>query len=345
MANILITGGAGFFGSILKRRLLDLGYNCISIDLEEDTDIHPNLVSFRGDIRDLVLLETLFSKYKFDAIFHCAAILAHAIKDKRFLWTSNVDGTRNIAEFAKKYNVQRIIFTSSNCLWGRDMKRMVLEDEAPCPIEIYGKSKWEAEKILLQYKEYMNVIIFRCPTIMDSGRLGLLSILFQFINEGRKVWVVGDGNNFYQFIYAEDLVHACIAALEYNSTDIFNIGSDNVKSFKDVYNYVIEKSNTGARVAFLPKRITLWGMKLAYMLKLSPLGPYQYNMIAGSFIFDTTKIKAALNWQPTFTNEEMLYKAYEYYKENKSEIENRKGVSAHKQSAKMGIIRVLKWLS
>ena len=68
-------------------------------------------------------------------------------------------------------------------------------------------------------------------------------------------------------------------------------------------------------------------------------------MIAESFIFDTSKIKEKLNWTPTLTNEEMLYKAYEYYHKNLDEIKNRTKVSAHKQPAKMGIIRLLKWLS
>lgn len=345
MSTVLVTGGAGFFGSLIKKHLLECGHACVSIDLEEDTDKHPRLISIRGDIRDVDRLNSVFMNYHFDAVIHCAAILAHAVKDKKFLWTSNVDGTQNIAQLAKKHCVPKIIFTSSNCLWGKDMGRMVLEDDAPSPIEIYGESKWEGEKILMRYQGDTNVVIFRCPTIMDSGRLGLLAILFQFIDEGRKVWVVGNGGNRYQFIYAADLINACIAALDYPSSNTFNIGSDHVKSFKEVYNYVIKKANTGAQVAYLPKQLTLAGMKLAYMLHLSPLGPYQYNMIAGNFIFDTSKIKSTLNWNPTLTNEEMLYKAYEYYRENRLEIETRKNVSAHKQAAKMGIIKLLKWLS
>ena len=68
-------------------------------------------------------------------------------------------------------------------------------------------------------------------------------------------------------------------------------------------------------------------------------------MIAEDFCFDTTRIKARLGWAPTLTNEEMLYRAYVYYRENRREIENRTDVSAHKQAANMGVIRLLKWLS
>jgi len=142
-STILVTGGAGFFGSLLKKKLLDQGYKCISIDLQKDDAKHKNLTCIQGDIRNKEILKTIFSNNKIDAIFHCAAILAHEVKDKNFLWTSNVDGTENIAQFAKEYMVPKIVFTSSNCLWAENFNRPVLESDAPKPIEVYGKSKWE----------------------------------------------------------------------------------------------------------------------------------------------------------------------------------------------------------
>ena len=141
MGTYLITGGAGFFGSILKEELLKAGHICVSIDLEPDEFKHENFTAVQGDIRDLHLLDEIFSKYKFDAIFHCAALLAHVKKELKNLWSSNVDGTKNIAEYAKKYNVKKIVFTSTNCLWGKSFDYPVTEDEKPEPIEIYGKSK------------------------------------------------------------------------------------------------------------------------------------------------------------------------------------------------------------
>jgi UDP-glucose 4-epimerase len=319
----------------------------VSIDLENDETKHPHLTTIQGDIRDAQILEEIFLAHRFDAVFHCAAILAHAMKDKQFLWTSNVDGTRNIAEFATKHRVPKVIFTSSNCLWGTPLGRPVREDDAPNPVEIYGLSKWEGEKILLSAAAQgdFQTVIFRCPTIIDSGRLGLLSILFEFIDEGRKVWVVGGGKNVYQFIYAGDLIEACLKAIDYQGTALFNIGSDNVQSFRNVYESVISRAKTKARVANFPRWLAIPAMKLAYALGLSPLGPYQYKMIAESFVFDTEKIKEKLHWAPTLTNDQMLWKAYEYYHTHRGDIEHRTAVSAHKQAAKMGIIRLLKWLS
>lgn len=345
MKKVLITGGSGFFGELLKKKLLEKGFYCVNIDLEADCYKHSNLESIQGDIRNTDTLNDVFSRHRFDTVFHCAAILAHAVKDKNFLWTSNVDGTRNIAEFAKKYGIPSVVFTSSNCLWAENLHRPVREDDTPNPVEIYGKSKWEGEKILREYTKDFNVVIFRCPTIIDAGRLGLLGILFEFIDEGRKVWTVGGGANVYQFIYADDLINACLKAMEYRESDIFNIGSDDVKSFRDVYKYVICRAGSRSRVASLPKWPAILAMKIAYFLKISPLGPYQYKMIAEDFVFDTTKIKKKLIWQPTMSNEEMLYKSYQFYHNHLAEIKSRTNVSAHKQVAGMGVIRILKWLS
>lgn len=345
MHTALITGGAGFFGGILKRRLLSEGWTVVSIDLQKDDDSHERLTAIQGDIRNQALMQKIFADHAFNAVFHCAAILAHAVKDENFLWTSNVDGTRIVAECMKEAGVRKLVYISTNCLWGEPLGHPVTEQEDPKPIEIYGKSKWEGEKILMSMKDDLDSTIFRCPTIIDAGRLGLLAILFEFIDEGRKVWVVGGGDNRYQFIYAEDLVDACLKAVHHQGTAIMNIGSDNVKSFKEVYDAVIKRAGTGARVASLPRGPTIFAMKIAYALGLSPLGPYQYKMIAESFEFDTSKIKRELQWNPTLTNEDMLWKSYEYYHAHRSELKPGENVSAHRQPAKMGVIRVLKWLS
>ena len=90
---------------------------------------------------------------------------------------------------------------------------------------------------------------------------------------------------------------------------------------------------------------TLALMRLAYRARLSPLGPYQYRMIAESFAFDTAKIKRTLGWRPTLTNGEMLFEAFDYYRDHVDEIAARGAVSAHRRRARMGVIRLLKQLS
>jgi nucleoside-diphosphate-sugar epimerase len=345
MSDVLITGGSGFFGGVLKRRLLGEGLRCVNIDLVPDADRDENLESIQGDLRDQHLLHKAFSEHKFAVVFHVAAMLAHGAMDESLLWTSNVDGTRNVAEACRAFGVPKLVFTSTNCLWASNLGHAIAEEETPAPVEIYGRSKLAAEEVLAGYRDSLSVVILRCPTIIDSGRLGLLAILFEFIQDGKKVWVVGGGTNRYQFIYAEDLATACLQAITYEHSEIFHIGSDDVKPLREVYAAVIAEAGSQSQVASLPKGPAIAAMKLAHRLGISPLGPYHYQMIAEDFLFDTTKIKAKLGWRPTLTNEQMLVRAYQYYAARRAEIHSRRDVSAHSKPASMGVIRLLKWIS
>jgi nucleoside-diphosphate-sugar epimerase len=345
MPHILVTGGSGFFGGVLKRRLLAEGYTCVNYDLLPDADSLPGLKSVEGDLRDAALLEKVFRENRFDAVIHCAAMLAHGKIERDQLWTSNVDGTVNLAKACRDAGVKKLVFISTNCLWASNLGHPVTEVETPNPIEIYGQSKLAAEKALAKYAGGLNIVTLRCPTIIDSGRLGLLAILFEFMNDGNTIWVVGDGGNRYQFIYAQDLATACIRGLDYKGSETFHVGSDHVKTLREVYEAVIRNAGSRSKVRSLPKGPTLAAMKLAHTLKVSPLGPYHYQMIAEDFLFDTTKAQTLLQWKPTLTNEEMLTRAYQYYAERKDEIHARTDASAHSKPASMGAIRLLKWLS
>ncbi|MGC2545335.1 MAG: NAD(P)-dependent oxidoreductase, partial [Silvibacterium sp.] len=95
----------------------------------------------------------------------------------------------------------------------------------------------------------------------------------------------------------------------------------------------------------LPKGPAIAAMRLAHTLKISPLGPYHYQMIAEDFAFDTTKIRETLGWRPTLSNEQMLVRAFNYYAQQRDEIHARENVSAHSKPASMGVIRLLKWIS
>ncbi len=342
---ILVTGGSGFFGEVLLRKLLKRGYNCINIDLFE-SEIHSDaLESFQLDICDIDGMREICSKYSVSAIIHCAAQLAHEVQDNKELWRTNVDGTHNIAQIASELSIPKVIFISTNCLWGKSLNRPVREDDVPAPIEVYGRSKYAAEKILLDTSNTFASIIIRSPTIIDAGRLGLLSILFEFIHEGKRVWMVGDGENRYQFIDAQELADACILSLDHMQTDIFNIGSDNVKTLREIYQYIIDKTGSRSKVTPVRKNVAVIGMKICSVFGLIPLGRYHYNMIAEDFIFDTTKIKRLLSWSTKISNEEMLYAAYEYYEDNYLQINNRISGPAHKKRCSMGILKLLKWIS
>jgi UDP-glucose 4-epimerase len=104
-------------------------------------------------LRDADAVKAAFQKFgPFDAVCHVAAELAHEAQDKAGLWKSNVDGTWHVAEACQRHGVNKLIFTSTNCLWGKPLNRPVVENDEPFPVEVYGKSKLAAEEVLLALK-------------------------------------------------------------------------------------------------------------------------------------------------------------------------------------------------
>lgn len=344
---ILLTGGTGFFGSVLKGHLEKIGIEYVNLDRLNDPQDEAKGKMALVDLRDAAAVEGTFQKFgPFDAVLHVAAELAHEAQDKQGLWLSNVEGTRNVADSCKRHGVKKLIFTSTNCLWGKPLNRPVVENDPPFPVEVYGKSKLAAEELLLGYRDAIDVIIFRSPTIIAPGRVGLLGILFDFIAEGRKLPVVGRGNKPYQFIYADDYAQAIIQTISHKGSDIFHVGSHNATSLEDSYRYVIEHANSTSKIYHLPEFPTLPAMRICHILKISPLGPYQYSMIAEEFVFDTSHVESTLNWHPTKTNGEILFAAYDYYVKHKQELEDTaSSLPAHRRKSRMGVIRILKWIS
>jgi len=99
------------------------------------------------------------------------------------------------------------------------------------------------------------------------------------------------------------------------------------------------------RLVTIPEGLTILALSILNSLGLSPLGPYHYKMLAANFVFDNSKIKRDLNWQPTQTNAEILCNAYQYYIDHLSEIDSSSGKSAHKSKAKAGILNLLRMIS
>ena len=345
MARLLVTGGSGFLGGLLVEDLLAEGHAVTSIDLLPGHARHPQLQGVVGDILDRALLDGILSGGGFEGVFHCAALLAHGSVSEAEMWASNVEGTRSLAAATAAAGVPSLVYISSNCLWGRGFDRPVREDDPPEPCEPYGLSKWEGEKILAAHAGAFAATVIRSPTIIEEGRLGLLAILFEFIAEGRRVWMVGDGSHRYQFIYARDLIAAMRLAWRQRRAGIFGIGSDRVDTMRETFAHVIAEAGSTSRIVGLPKGPAVLAMRAAHGLRLSPLGPYHYRMIAADFTFDTARIKAELGWRPTLSNSEMLLRAYRYYAANQAEIAARCHVSAHRRAADMGVIRALKWIS
>ncbi len=338
---ILVTGSAGYFGGVIARSLHEAGHSVCGVDrlVHQSHESFPHLVV---DIRDRDQVDTVMVNFRPEAVVHAAAVLAHERPSREDLWTSNVDGTQVLVDAAVRANARQFVFISTNCLWGTDLGRPVTTADAPKPVEVYGESKVAAEEVLTQFADRIAVTVFRSPTIVSSGRLGLLGLLFQFIEEHRKLPVVGDGNNRYQFVYGPDYARAIQRALATSATGTFNVGSRDVPTVSEMYESLIRQADSRSRLLHVPQTPTVLALKVLHALRLSPLGPYQYNMLGASFEFDITDTCTRLGWEPTKTNTEMLSEAFAFYRSGASSAGQ--DVSAHSRVAAGGILSVLRHL-
>jgi UDP-glucose 4-epimerase len=340
----LVTGGAGYFGGIFARYLADREIEVVSLDRLADPDPDPRIVEVVADLRHAEEVSAVLGDLgPFDAIFHCAAVMGHESRTPQELWDCNVTGTEILADAAIAAGVRKLVCTSSDCVFGRPFDRPVDEDEPVCPIEAYGRSKVEAERILAGRADRLEVDVLRCPMIVSAGRLGIVAILFEFAREGRRIYLVGDGSNRHSFIHALDLAEACLLAARAPGSHLYHVGGDDVSPLREVYAGVIEEAESSSRLVRLPRAPARAALSLLHRIGVSPLGPYHARLISGSFVFDTTRIKDDLGWRPTRTHEDMLREAYRFYAGNEAERSDE--LSATRQGAKLGILRLVKLLS
>lgn len=347
---VLITGGAGFLGAHLVKYLLEKTDDDIVVfdRLESSLQKNSRVTYCKRDVSSVQDVKSVFEKFgPFKTIYHLAAAMPNKSVVDVELWQTNVEGTRNLAECAVKYGTRSFIFTSSNVMYGIPRELPTTEETPVDPLEIYGESKVEAEKILTAFKDKMNVQIFRCPVVTGIGRLGLQAILFEFISENKNVYVLGDGSNKYQFVDVLDICDALEKASYSEGFNIYNIGADEIFTLKEMYQRVIDFAGSKSKIISIPKAPAFFILSILDKLNTSPLGVYQYTMIGRSLYADTSKIKSKLHWKSAKTNLDTFIENYKWYISNKGKFAavGSGNASDNRSLPKMGIFKLLKILS
>lgn len=338
--NVLITGGSGYFGALLTRKLSQRGHLCRVFDLN-DADDRPAGVDFvQGDIRDYKAVRSACEGMKI--VFHNVAQVPLA-KDRSLFESVNITGTELLMRAARDTGVKKVVYTSSSAVYGVPEQNPVTEDMPPKPEEAYGRAKAEGERICHRYVDAgMDITIVRPRTILGHGRLGIFQILFEWIREGSNVPVLGRGDTIYQFIHADDLARACMLSGENTGPAIYNCGSNHFGTMREALEHLCRHAGTGSKVKSVPMAPTVWAMKVSSALGLSPLGPYHSLMYGRSMYFDISKAKTELGWQPRYSNNEMLVESYEWYLRNRNEVLTAKKGSHHRRAVTQGILGMAK---
>jgi nucleoside-diphosphate-sugar epimerase len=342
MIKSLVTGGAGYFGDLLTRRLLERGDFVRILDINRPVDQYPATEVVQADIRNPDAVRSACEGI--DVVFHNAAQVAISIK-KALLWSVNRDGTRNLLESCARHGVKKLIYTSTSAVYGIPKTIPVAEETIPAPVEEYGRAKLAGESLCWEYsRKGLDVSIVRPCTIVGHGRLGIFQILFEWIYQGKNIPVLSDGNNIYQFVHADDLAEACIQASTRKGSDAFNCGTDRFGTMREVLEHLCRHAGTGSQVKSLPRWPIVAAMNVAAALKISPLGAYHASMYGRSIYLDISKARTQLGWTPRYSNNEMLVESYEWYRANRNTVLAQAEVaSRHRSAVELGVLKILHW--
>ncbi len=244
---ILITGGAGFIGSNLVMEI-QKKYPAAEITVIDNffSGHFDNLKEFRGDFILGNIANFDLNKYftHLDVIFHQAAISDTIFPDYQKVVFENIEGFRNVLNFALSHKSD-FVYASSSAVYGKRAKLMKVGDEE-FPESYYGFSKLIADNIARKHfssaknkiigLRYFIVYGPRETHKITETRGSLIWKLYSQIKEGKQPVLFGDGEQKRDFVYVKDVVKANILALQAKRNGIFNVGTGNAIAFNEVVN-------------------------------------------------------------------------------------------------------------
>ncbi len=269
---VLVTGGAGFIGSHTVEKLLSLGHSVSVIDDFNDyydpaikranlAAVIKDIALHEVDIRDAQAVERVIRDGQFDAIIHLAARagVRPSIQQPRLYLETNIVGTFNLLEAARKAAVGRILFASSSSVYGLT-KEIPFREDYPIwqTISPYASTKIACEQLCSSYSHLHNIrtICLRFFTVYGPRQRPDLAI-HQFtrrIYEGQTIDQFGDGSTRRDYTYVDDIVQGVMGALSYKGKpfDIFNLGENETTQLKDLIGQIEQALGLKAKINYLP---------------------------------------------------------------------------------------------
>ncbi|WP_420453719.1 NAD-dependent epimerase/dehydratase family protein [Ilumatobacter sp.] len=342
MTAYLVTGGSGYFGSLVVQRLAASGHRVRVLDLNDADDRPGGVELVVGDVRDRRVVREAVEGI--DVVLNDVAQVPLA-KDPDLLRSVNVDGTVNLLIAAHEAGVAKVVHTSSSAVFGAPESNPVRPDTVPAPMEAYGHAKLAAEwACLAAVRDGLDVSIVRPRTILGHGRLGIFGILFDWIADGRDPIVLGDGTNRYQFVHSDDLAEVCVRAGDRAGPSVLNVGTDRFSTMRETLQALCDHAGTGARVRSLPVGPASLAMEVGARLGLAPFAPYHWKMYSRSMWFDVEHLDEELGFTPRWSTDEMFAQSYDWFVANRDRSTDA-SASHHRRSAEQGALRVAKRLS
>lgn len=321
---ILVTGGAGFVGSHLTKRLLREGRSVVVLDNFNsfyDPQIkrkniqpllsYPQFTLVENDIRDKSVLEKIFQKYEITEIIHLAARagVRGSIQDPFIYEEVNIRGTLSILEVCKNSPVEKFIFASSSSVYGRQDYAPFQEEISHLnPVSPYGVSKLAGELLCRNYNYLYGIPIccLRIFTAYGPAQRPEMAIhkFTRLIWQEKPVPVFGDGDSKRDYTYIEDLVEGFILALNHEfDFDIINLGNSHPVELLKVIKLIESSLEKKARIKYFNSQ--------------SGDPPLTYA--------DISKAKKKLGYSPAVPIEEGIERFVHWFRKNSSWLEKLSG--------------------
>jgi UDP-glucose 4-epimerase len=312
---ILVTGGAGYIGSIAAERLLERGFEvCVYDSLFRGyRDAVPDKAAFvEGDLADREKLRQVFREHSIDAVMHFAALaeVSESMRDASAYFRTNVGGALVLLDEAHAAGVKRFVFSSTCALFGGQAPSPIAESAPANPISPYGESKWLVERMLAWYRQVHGLTYFclryfnACGATAERGErhdpeTHLIPLVLQAAaGERDAIKVYGsdyptpDGTCVRDYIHVLDLADAHIATLDAPDelSGCYNAGTGRGNSVREVIDTVRRVTGREVREVAAPRR------------------PGD----APELVADPALIRSKLDWQAKYSLEDAVCSAWEF---------------------------------
>jgi nucleoside-diphosphate-sugar epimerase len=314
-----ISGGAGFLGLHLARRLLGDGHEVRTLDVVplDDPQLERSVQELRGDVRDRDRVRELVTGA--DVVVHAAAALPIQAS-RESIRSVNVGGTENVLLAARDAGAGRVVFISSTAVYGVPEKHPIEEDDPLVGVGWYGESKIDAEALCRVAG--VDTTIVRPKTFIGPERLGVFEILFDWIREGRRIYILGKGYNRYQLLGVEDLVDAIVraATVPEAAGETFNVGATEFGTVRSDLQALIDHAGSQSGLQPVPVKPAELALRALELMKLSPLAEWHYKTAHKDSFVDVSRAQRVLGWQPRLSNRAALIGTYDWYLANRERV-------------------------
>jgi nucleoside-diphosphate-sugar epimerase len=323
--NILVTGGTGFTGSALVFRLLKEGHKVRSLDYQKGI-VHGELEKagaelVSGSIADRDLVDK--SMQEIDFVFHLAAAFRELNVPDEHYYDVNVNGTRYVMEAAKKHEVKKVVYCSTQGVHGHIKNPPGNEDSPIAPEDYYQQTKYEGELVVQEYMgNAMNATIIRPTAIYGPGDPGRFLMIYKWAKKGFFP-MFGSGRTFYQPVYIDNLVDAFMLTLntEKGKGGTYIIGDEEYLPIKDLVTKTGKSMGIDIKVTHFPLfPLIIAGHVCEKMCKpfgiAPPIFPRRVDWYRQVRAFKIDRAKAELGYRPQIGIDEGLRRTAQWYRES-----------------------------